>query len=322
MTSLLEVRDLTVEYPVRSSAWGRARALQALRGVTLSVAEGETLGIVGESGCGKSTLARAVVGLVPAGGGDIRWRGQVLAQLRSAQRQAIRREMQMVFQDPTASLDPRMRVAALVAEPLQVFEPDLSAARRRERVLRMLERVGLAAEHLARFPHELSGGQCQRVAIARALVIEPRLLVCDEPVSSLDVSVQAQIVNLLRDLQRDLGVSLVFISHNMAVVRQLSARILVMYLGRVMEVGTREAVFADARHPYTRALLAAIPPPEPRAQRPVHASGEIPSPLDPPPGCVFHTRCPWVLDRCREAIPALESTQGHDVACLRWRELR
>ncbi len=323
MTALLEVRDLAVDYPVHSSAWGRSRALPALRGVSVAMGEGETLGIVGESGCGKSTLARALVGLVPAAAGEIRWRGQVLAQLPAAQRRAVRREIQMVFQDPAASLDPRMRVAALVAEPLQVFAPDLPLAQRRERVLRMLGRVGLGAEHVARFPHELSGGQCQRVAIARALVLEPRLLVCDEPVSSLDVSVQAQIVNLLRDLQRDLGLSLVFISHNMAVVRQLSARILVMYLGRVMELGAREAVFAGARHPYTRALLAAIPPPEPRAHRPVHAvtSGEIPSPLDPPPGCVFNTRCAWVQDRCREAVPPLEDAATHGVACVRWREL-
>lgn len=305
MSPLLEVRALSVDYAVRSSAWRRARTLHALREVSFQLEEGETLGIVGESGCGKSTLARAVTGLVRASRGDILWRGGSLGALSPAQRQSVRREMQLVFQDPTASLDPRMDVEAIVAEPLSVFEPSLRGPQRKARVLAMLERVGLAAEHLARLPHELSGGQCQRVAIARALVTGPRLLICDEPVSSLDVSVQAQIVNLLRDLQRDLGLSMIFISHNMAVVRQVSARVLVMYLGKVMELAGRDALFARPHHPYTRTLLAAVPVPDPRAAPGSVGPGlvaETPSPLDPPAGCVFHTRCSWVTEQCRRAV--------------------
>jgi oligopeptide transport system ATP-binding protein len=323
MSVLLEVSGLCVDHPVRPSAWRPARVLQAVRAVSFQLEEGETLGIVGESGCGKSTLARALTGLVTASAGEIRWRGRSLQALPAAERQSVRREMQMVFQDPAGSLDPRMEVHAIVAEPLEVFEPSLRAPARAARVRAMLERVGLGATHLRRFPHELSGGQCQRVAIARALVLEPKLLICDEPVSALDVSVQAQIVNLLRELQRDLGLSMIFISHNMAVVRQVSARVLVMYLGRVMEVGSRDDLFASPRHPYTRTLLAAVPIPDPRAARaaPVAVPGEAPSPLDPPPGCVFHPRCSWMIERCRQAVPAAELAGERMVACLRWREI-
>jgi len=329
---LLEVRDLSVAYRVQRSAWAWPRILRAVCNVSFDLAAGETLGIVGESGCGKSTLARAITGLVPASGGSISWHGRALAEHAGAERRAVRRDMQMVFQDPCASLDPRMSVADIVAEPLEVFENALSRQERERRVARILERVGLSATHLGRLPHQLSGGQCQRVAIARALILGPRLLICDEPVSSLDVSVQAQIVNLLRDLQRELGLSLIFISHNMAVVRQVSARVLVMYLGRVMELGARDAVFDHPRHPYTRVLLAAVPANAPqaaprRAARPL--SAEIPSPLDPPPGCVFNTRCAWAVEQCRLQLPTMEQANAQvtahaslqAVACHRWREL-
>ncbi len=253
--ALLAVRDVSVDYRVQVSAWARARTLRAVREVSFELAQGETLGIVGESGCGKSTLVNAIAGLREPSAGSILWRGEDVSRHDARRRRARRREIGLVFQDPAGSLDPRMRVAALVAEPLTLLA--CTRAEQERRVGEMLERVGLAHELAARFPHELSGGQCQRVAIARALVHEPNLLICDEPVSALDVSVQAQIVNLLRDLQRERGLAMVFVSHNLAVVRQVSARVLVMYLGRVVELATREELFANPRHPYTRELLAA-----------------------------------------------------------------
>jgi len=323
--TLLSVEQLSVTYAVRRGWLRAASDLVALKDVSFELRAGETLGIVGESGCGKSTLARAILQLVAPSQGAISWLGQPLhADSRDALRK-LRAGMQIVFQDPLASLDPRMTVLEIVSEPLREFRPELTRAARARAVGAMLARVGLSAEVMERYPHEFSGGQCQRIGIARALVLEPRLLVCDEPVSALDVSVQAQIVNLLRRLQRELGLSMLFISHNLALVRHLSQRVLVLYLGRVMELAARDELFQAARHPYTQALLDAIPVPDParareRATSPV--IGEVPSPIDPPSGCVFHTRCTWAQARCTSEEPMLEVVGGeHHVACWRWREI-
>jgi oligopeptide transport system ATP-binding protein len=316
--ALLDVRNLSVSYPVRR------RRLDALTGLSFTLASREVLGVVGESGSGKSTLARSVLRLLPQIRGEVRWRGIDLYGLAARDMRATRRELQIVFQDPFASLNPRMTVSAIVGEPLLVFRPELSRANRATAVAAMLARVGLGADLMNRYPHQFSGGQCQRIAIARAVIAEPLLLVCDEPLSALDVSVQAQIVNLLADLRREFGMSLLFISHNLAVVRRFASRVLVLYLGRTMELADRDALFQAPLHPYTRALLEAIPALDPLEARRARAVpiGEAASPLDPPHGCVFHTRCPFAVERCRSEIPVLESVApGRQVACHRWREL-
>jgi oligopeptide transport system ATP-binding protein len=323
--NLLSVERLSVRYPVHRGWRRAATALAALSDVSFELREGETLGIVGESGSGKSTLARAIVQLVAPSEGAISWLGQPLAARSAEELRALRAKVQIVFQDPLASLDPRMTVLEIVAEPLSEFRPALSRDERTRLVTAMLERVGLSREALRRYPHEFSGGQCQRIGIARALILEPRLLVCDEPVSALDVSVQAQIINLLRRLQRELGLSMLFISHNLAVVRHLSQRVLVLYLGRVMEIATQEELFRTPRHPYTQALLGSIPTLDPkraREQAMAPVAGEMPSPIDPPSGCVFHTRCAWSQARCANEDPVLEAVASeHRVACWRWREI-
>ncbi|MDE0046591.1 MAG: ATP-binding cassette domain-containing protein [bacterium] len=319
---LLSVRDLSVAFRVRpggSPPWARPKELQAVRGVGFDLAPAETLGIVGESGSGKSTLARSLIGTVPATGGRALWQGKDLLGLNPGERRPLRRDMQMIFQDPLGALDPRMTAGEIIAEPLVTHEADLSRREITSRVSALLERVGLLPEHINRYPHEFSGGQCQRIGIARALIVRPKLLICDEPVSALDVSVQAQIVNLLRDLQRDLDLSLIFISHDLGVVKHIADRILVFYLGRVMEYGATRALVHDPRHPYTRALIAATPVPDPAVERGRPATGlegEVPSPLSPPSGCVFRTRCPVARPSCAEAIPALdEHDDGRFVAC-------
>lgn len=316
--SLLEVRDLSVRYRVPGrSLLGRSRMLTAVDEVSFELARGETLGIVGESGCGKSSLARGILGLVPLASGAVRLDGRPLSGLPADELRKRRCEAQMIFQDPLAALDPRMTIGEVVAEPLRVFRPDLDRRGRERLVIRLLERVGLSGQHINRYPHEFSGGQCQRIGIARALILEPALIVCDEVVSALDVSVQAQIVNLLRDLQRDLGLALLFIAHDLAVVRHVSHRIMVMYLGRVMEIGDSEALTAAPLHPYTGALIDAVPVPEPggpRLVRPVVA-GELPSALDPPGGCVFRTRCPKRDTLCAERQPALRPFGQRYAAC-------
>ena len=319
---LLSVRDLSVTFRVRpggSPPWARPKDLQAVRGVGFDLAPAETLGIVGESGSGKSTLARSLIGTVPATGGRALWHGKDLLALDPGERRPLRRDMQMIFQDPLGALDPRMTAGEIIAEPLVTHETDLSRLEITSRVKALLERVGLLPEHINRYPHEFSGGQCQRIGIARALIVQPKLLICDEPVSALDVSVQAQIVNLLRDLQHDLGLSLIFISHDLAVVKHIADRILVFYLGRVMEYGETRALIRDPRHPYTRALIAATPVPDPAAERErpsASLEGEVPSPLSPPSGCVFRTRCPLARQSCAEAIPALdEHDDGRFLAC-------
>jgi oligopeptide transport system ATP-binding protein len=291
--------------------------------VSFELAAGETLGVVGESGCGKSTLGRAVLRLIPSSAGRIAWLGQDLGALDEAAMRTRRRDMQVIFQDPLAALDPRMTVGDIVAEPLRAFQPDQPKAERRALVEDTLRLVGLAPEMINRYPHEFSGGQCQRIGIARAMVLRPKLIVCDEPVSALDASIQAQIVNLLRRLQREYGIALLFISHNLSVVRHISHRVMVLYLGRVVELAPTADLFAHPRHPYTRALIAAVPVPDPAVER--HRAhtllgGEVPSPLRPPSGCAFHTRCAIARPGCARDRPVLETDGARRVACPWWRD--
>jgi len=294
-----------------------------LEEVSFDVHAGETLGLVGESGSGKSTLARALLRLIPAARGSVRWRGSDLLACDAAALRGVRRELQIVFQDPLACLNPRMTVGETLAEPLRVFEPSLGTSARAARVAAMLERVGLAADMAGGYPHEFSGGQCQRVGVARAMMPNPRLLICDEPVSSLDVSIQGQIVNLLADLQREFGTAMIFISHNLAVVRHLCHRVLVLYAGRLMEIAQRDALFGAPVHPYTRELLAAVPDPTRRSTRPaIAAANALAEAQASTGGCRFRLRCPHALAACATALPELgEVEAGHWVACLRSREL-
>jgi oligopeptide transport system ATP-binding protein len=305
---------------VRFPVAGPHRWLQAVDSVSFSVARGETLGVVGESGSGKSTIARALLRLVPASAGIVRFRGANLLELEGQALRAMREHLQIIFQDPLASLDPRMSVAETIEEPLREFRPALSRAARRALVLGMMQRVGLLPVHLNRYPHEFSGGQAQRIGIARALMLEPELLVCDEPISALDVSIKSQIANLLKDLQQQFGLTVLFIAHDLAAVRFSCDRILVLYLGRVMEIASREDLYASPRHPYTRALLQSVPIADPvraRERREAPLRGEIPSPLSPPSGCVFRTRCPIAIARCTEEVPRLRPIAGAQVACHR-----
>ena len=316
---LLSVRSLKVQHVLpRPWPWSPVLRLRAVDDVHFNLRAGETLGIVGESGCGKSTLARALVGLVPATSGGIVYGGQDLTRLTREQWRPLRRDIQMVFQDPTASLNPRMTIGESIAEPLRALMPELDTAERARRVAAMLERVGLSPTQINRFPHEFSGGQCQRAVIARALIVNPKILICDEPVTALDVSVQAQIVNLLRDLQRDSGLAMIFIAHDLAVVRQISHRVLVMYLGKLVEQAARDELFDSPRHPYTKALLEAAAAHEPDAEGQPHKPlvGELPSALEPPSGCVFRTRCPIADDPCLREVPHLRRMGAtHFAAC-------
>jgi oligopeptide transport system ATP-binding protein len=319
---LLAVENLCVDYHVRVD--GQRAWLHAVSDVSFQLAGGQSLGIVGESGSGKSSIARALLRLVPAAAGRVYFEGQDLLQLSGRELRRMRRDLQLIFQDPLASLDPRMSVGDTVGEPLRMFEPALSAAARSARTTAMLEAVGLSVQHLHRLPHEFSGGQAQRIAIARALITRPRLLVCDEPLSSLDVSIKSQIANLLMQLQRELGLSMVFISHDLAAVRFACSHVLVLYLGRVMELAARDPLFSAAGHPYTRALLRAALPRAPRPARArahVGLSGEIPSALRPPSGCVFRTRCAYAVERCAREQPALRRVADSLVACHRAEEL-
>jgi oligopeptide/dipeptide ABC transporter ATP-binding protein len=326
---LLDARDLSVQHRLRGPLFRRSPTLTAVDGVSLRVAAGEALGVVGESGCGKSSLARALLRLHDVSRGEIVWLGRPIQDLHGSSLRAVRPGLQMVFQDPMASLDPLMSVADIVAEPLRALRPDLGAAERATRVRAMLDSVGLGAELATRRSHALSGGQCQRVAIARAMVLEPRLLVCDEAVSSLDVSIQAQIIELLRDIKRRHGTGIVFVSHNLAVVRRLCERVLVMYLGRVVETGPTGVVFRQPHHPYTRLLLDSVPLLDPARERAQHRdSAERPAGDDgalaarPPPGCAFHPRCPMALSTCTDARPEPERVaEEREVACLRWRDI-
>jgi oligopeptide transport system ATP-binding protein len=318
--ALLSVRDLHVHFPLgRGLLGGSAGSVRAIDGVSLELKAGETLGIVGESGCGKSTLGRAILRLIKPTSGNVVWLGRDLHGLDAATLRKERRNMQIIFQDPLASLDPRMTVGKIIARPLKTFEPGLGRAETDQRVMAAMREVGLAPEMLRRYPHEFSGGQCQRIGIARAMILRPKLVVCDEPVSALDVSIQAQIINLLRRLQRENDLALLFISHNLSVVRHISHRVLVLYLGRVMEVAERDAFYARPLHPYSQALISAIPVPDPkqeRSRRRIVLQGDLPSPLNPPQGCRFCTRCPRATDLCHREEPALtDHAGGHLVAC-------
>ena len=321
---LVEVHDLAVHFAVPAGGGFKRRTLKAVDGVGLTLAPGETLGVVGESGSGKSTLARAVLRLVPATAGRIAVLGRDITRLRAAHLRTVRRDLQVVFQDPLASLNPRMTVGDIVSEPLWTHRPDLPRAAARAAVVEILRRVGLTGRELNRYPHEFSGGQCQRIGIARALVLQPKIVVCDEPVSALDVSIQAQIVKLLIDLRAELGLALIFIAHDLAVVRRISHRVLVMYLGRAMEIAPRDALYGQPLHPYTRALLSAVPLPDPereRARAREILSGDLPSPITPPSGCRFRTRCRYAIERCAAETPALRRFGETLAACHRVEEL-
>ena len=324
---LLQVEGLVKHFPVKRGLFGRTTgAVRAVDGVSFTLQAGQTLGVVGESGCGKSTLGRLLLRLIEPTAGRVVFNGTELGTLNDAELRTQRRAMQLIFQDPYSSLNPRMTVGQTLAEPLRLH--GLHQGRHTERVAELLQTVGLAPEHAPRYPHEFSGGQRQRIGIARALAVEPRLIVCDEAVSALDVSVQAQVVNLLQDLQQRLGLAYIFIAHDLAVVRHIATHVAVMYLGRVVEWADKQTLFAAPRHPYTQALLSAIPLPEPpsealRQRQRLVLAGDVPSPSNPPPGCHFHTRCVPARPACSQSAPPLAdaSDGSHAVACHFWREI-
>ncbi|HEX4262443.1 MAG TPA: oligopeptide/dipeptide ABC transporter ATP-binding protein [Acetobacteraceae bacterium] len=318
-TPLLEVRDLKKHFPLHGGLLGRTTGfVYAVDGVSFDIARGETLSLVGESGCGKSTVGKAILRLLAPTAGEVWLDGQRIDSLPSGQLRRLRKRIQVVFQDPFSSLNPRQRVRDILSEPIVNFGLAANASELDDRVAALLDRVQLPRDAMGRRPHEFSGGQRQRIGIARALAPEPDLIICDEAVSALDVSVKAQIVNLLGDLQAALGMALLFISHDLAIVEHLTHRVAVMYLGKIVELAERRALFADPRHPYTRALLSAVPVPDPTVRRDrIILSGDVPSPIRPPSGCRFHTRCPYVFDRCIPEEPVLRrlGDAGHQAAC-------
>lgn len=315
---LLQVNDLKKHFPVRGNLFGRNTSrVYAVDGVSFEIARGETLSLVGESGCGKSTVGRAILRLFDVTAGQVVLDGQRIDDLSPDRLRRMRQRVQVVFQDPFSSLNPRLRVRDILAEPIRNFGLAKSAAELESKVAALMDTVRLPRDALGRRPHEFSGGQRQRICIARALAAEPDLIVCDEAVSALDVSVKAQIVNLLQDLQREFGLAMLFISHDLAIVEHMTHRVAVMYLGKIVEIAPRNQIFGGPRHPYTQALLSAVPVPDPTARRtPMILKGDVPSPINPPSGCRFHTRCPYVFDRCRTEEPELrQSVEGQWAAC-------
>ncbi len=318
---LLEVSRNRVWFNIPGAGlWQRKKnILKAVDDVSFQLHKGETLGVVGESGCGKSTLVRGILGLETVTDGSVKLNGEELTGLDKNTFRLKRRNMQIIFQDPLASLDPRMTVSEIIAEPLIVFQPELSKKERRQKVKQIMQRVGLLPTQINRYPHEFSGGQAQRIGIARALILKPKLLICDEPVSALDVSIQAQIINLLMDLQKDMGLSMIFIAHDLSVVKHISHRVMVMYMGKVVEMASRDDLFRNPGHPYTKALMQSIPIPDPaieRAKRGAPLTGDLPSPMDPPSGCHFRTRCPKAQNKCANEAPVREEkSPEHWVAC-------
>ncbi len=326
-TPVLKVENLKVHFPIKSGGFLNARTLplKAVDGVSFNVDAGECLGVVGESGCGKSTLGRAVLQLIKPTAGKVVWMGENLCDLSHETMRQKRSDLQLVFQDPLSSLNPRLTVAEIIREPLYATDASMTREEADTRIAAIMTAVGLLPEMRNRYPHEFSGGQCQRIAIARAMVLRPKLIVCDEPVSALDVSIQAQIINLLRRLQKEYGLSLIFISHDLSVVRHLCHRVMVLYLGRMMEMADRDSLFAKPLHPYTQALISAVPIPDPAKERTKEAvilSGDLPSPMNPPSGCVFRTRCPKATPVCIKDAPAIETLDnGRQIACHHWRTL-
>jgi oligopeptide transport system ATP-binding protein len=318
---LLEVRNLVKHFRVAGGLFGgRSGLVRAVDGVSFELRRGETLGLVGESGCGKTTTGRCILQLERPTSGEVIFEGRDLTKLGDDELRAVRRKVQVIFQDPYSSLNPRMTVGQIIAEPLAVHGIVTERKSRAQRVREILTHVGLLPQHAHRYPHQLSGGQRQRVGIARALAVEPALIICDEPVSALDVSIQAQIINLLEDLQAEFGLTYLFVAHDLSVVRHISDRVAVMYLGKIVEITDRKSLYDAPLHPYTKALLSAVPIPDPvleaRRER-VVLGGEVPSPLNPPPGCVFHPRCPIAIERCRQEVPELrEIRAGHRAACI------
>lgn len=318
--AFLQVKDLTKQFPIKGGLLSREVAsVKAVQGVSLEIKRGETLGLVGESGCGKSTLGRCIIRLIEPTSGQIFLDNQDVTKLKGEELRTLRRKMQIIFQDPYASLNPRMTVGSIISEPLEIHGLFDSKKDRVDRVKQLIELVGLRPEHINRYPHEFSGGQRQRIGIARALAVEPSFIVCDEPVSALDVSIQAQVINLLMDLQQKLGLTYLFIAHDLKVVEHISNRVAVMYLGKVVELAEADELYRYPTHPYTRALLSAIPVPDPRGkEKRIILTGDVPSPINPPPGCHFHPRCPDVIEECKKTCPSLRETRPvHNTSCIR-----
>ena len=320
---LLQVQDVHTTFNIKQKGtyfWQKPDTLKAVNGVSFELFPGETLGVVGESGCGKSTLARTIIGLVRANAGSIKFDDEEIVGASKKTMRIKRKDIQMIFQDPLASLNPRMTVGDIIAEPLRTYYPEMKKSDVQDEVRTIMKKVGLLSNQINRYPHEFSGGQCQRIGIARALILKPKIIICDEPVSALDVSIQAQVINLLQDLQQEMGLSLIFIAHDLSVIKHIAHRVLVMYLGHAVELGTGEAVYGNPTHPYTQALMSAVPLPDPIAERNKTIQlleGELPSPINPPSGCVFRTRCPIADSECAQTKPILEGALDHRVACLK-----